>query len=77
MELRRDCVIIDIILHRFAQAEYTFFLSQFLSKLYLILVVCSGLTSNYDAVMLADDIDKISHLLENLPVEFGQAIKWI
>jgi len=41
------------------------------------MVVGSGMSLNYDAIALADDIDRISYLLENPPPEFGQAKNWI
>lgn len=42
-----------------------------------ILVVGSGLSSNFDPEALADDIDRISYLLENPPPEYGQkAFSW-
>ena len=35
------------------------------------MVVGSGLSSNFDPVALADDIERIGYLLENPPVEFA------
>lgn len=35
------------------------------------MVVGSGLTSNFDAVALADDIERIGFMLENPPPAFG------
>lgn len=42
-----------------------------------LLVVSSGLSSNFDPIALADDIDRISYLLENPPAEFRQSKNWV
>jgi site-specific DNA recombinase len=54
-----------------------FALSRGLSADKSAMVVGNGLSSNFNLIRLADDIDRISHLLENPPMEFGQSKNWV